>query len=111
MGGDTIDFGAAAALLVVEPAVVAEACQHDAVLDSSGLLPVPRQPGDGADGRRDEQKAIAVPPLARQQLPGEEDRYGQTREIVIRQRRMADVTRDQDLVAAFAGQEALAVAE
>ena len=100
---------AAAALLVVEGAPVAQIGRDQAVAEGVQALAVPGQPGDGADAARGEQEAIAVAALV---YPGEGlgqvDRDRDPREVVVGELRMADVARDEDLFGGLPRQQALA---
>ena len=57
-----------------------------------------RQPGDRADGARDEEEPVGEPPLDAGELGGERGADGDPGEVVVGQRRVADVAGDQDLV-------------
>ena len=62
---------------------------------------VPGKPGDGSNRARDEQKPIRILQLAPGQEPSKISCYSQPGEIVIRQRRMARVRRNQNFFSQF----------
>ena len=87
-----------AALLVMESARVSDAGQHQSVADAPARFAVSREPGDGADRSGNKQKPIRVAKIPSGQKLRQKGGHGQPGEIVIRQRRMAGMTRNQDLV-------------
>jgi len=79
-----VDFGVAApAALVVQGPGVADAGEHQSVLDPSHRRVVLRQPRDGADGAGNEQEAVCVPPPPALDLTREERCDRHSREIVV----------------------------
>ena len=107
-----IDLGiAAAASLVSQHPGVADASGDQAVRDARRLLLVQCQPGDRTDGPGHEEKPVGVARRgAREQARqrGAEDHAG---EVVVGQRRMAAVGREQHLVGLRPGDQELAVRE
>ena len=87
-----------AALFVMEPARVSDACQHQPVADASDTLAVSRQPRNGPDRAGNEQEAIRVAKIPSRQKLRQSGRHRQPGEIVIRQRGMTGMARNQDLV-------------
>ena len=55
------------------------------------MLPVAREPGNGADRAGGEHEAVAVARLERRQALGQHRQQRQSRAVVVRERRMADV--------------------
>ncbi len=80
--------------------------------DPSQLLPVRRQPGDGADRAGQEEEAVGEPaPLARREPRRELHRHHHAGEVVVGERRVAAVGREQDLFRGLAGEPELAERE
>src|SRR5690349_18608182 len=93
-----------ARLFVGERSGVTDDAQNPAMLDLICLVFVETQPGDGTDGRRNEQEAIRVVTVGLfLQSPSEKCGDRNSRQIVVRQRGMTDVGRDQNLVGRFPG--------
>ena len=110
--GGAVDGGVAAtAPLVRQRARVADARGDEAVLDAVEPILVPREPGQRPDRRRAEQEAVGVAPLLRLQMPGERRQQHDPREVVVAERGVADVGREQDLVLGLARQEAFRVGD
>jgi hypothetical protein len=98
--------------LVRERRRVAQARQREPVLDPPRPLAVLRQPGDGADRAGRVQEPQRVPAAgARGQVARQERRHDQAREVVVGQRRVAHVSRDEDLVLQRPRQHQLAVGQ
>ncbi len=100
-----------AALLVVESARISNAGQNQTVADARGGFLISRQPGDGPDRAGNEQKPIGITKIASGKKLGQKGRDRQSGKIVIRERRMAGMAGNQNLVAGPAGQIALAVGQ
>ena len=102
----------AARALVGQAAGVAQVGQDQAVADAIEPAEVLGQPGDGADGARREQHADRVPerrPI--EQTPGERRRHGDRRGVVVGERWVARVRREQHLAVGLARDHDLAVAQ
>src|SRR5690348_7028314 len=89
---------APAAFFIREAARIAYARQHHPVSDFRGSLLIARQPCNCSDSSRYEQKAIGILERLCHELACEENSNGNPGEIVIAQRRMACVARDQDFI-------------
>src|SRR5580765_5764745 len=98
-----------AASLVCRLSSIAEACQHQTMLDPVRLLFVLRQPSNGTNGSWYEQKAVRVASRGLGEEPGHRHGHGHAGEVVIAQRGMADVTRDQHLIVFMPGKHKLAI--
>src|SRR4029077_6155954 len=93
-----VDLGVAApALLVVHRAGVADTGDDETVPDARDRLGVAREPGDGADRAREEEKTVRIPPARPAQELRERGRERDAREVVVGERRMAAVRREEDL--------------
>src|SRR5215469_2691434 len=102
MGHGQIDEGVAApALLVGRPAAIAYAGYNKAVLDSSQVVLVEREPGNGSYRAGYEKKPVAESRLASMEAPRQVSQQGQTGAVVIGERRMTDVGRHQEFVSRF----------
>ena len=73
---------------------------------------ISRQPGDGPDGARNEQKPVRESTAGqRGQPPGQGHGDRDSRQVVVAQRRMTDVARKQDFVLAFTWEIELSVGQ
>ena len=113
MGDGGVDLGVpAAALLVRQRAGVADARDDEAVADALDDLAVVREPADRPDRPGPPEKPVRVP---KRRLPGEgaADLRQQchARQVVVGQRRVARVGRQQDLVVRRAVEHGLAVGD
>ena len=112
MGHGAIDQGIApAALLVGRAAAVADAGDDEAVLDAAHPMLVAREPGDRADCPRGEQKTVAVARPQRGEALGQKRQQREPRAVVVGERRVADVRREQELLVRRAAVQILAVGE
>src|SRR5207247_5196768 len=104
---------AATASLVCEQSSVTQTAEHEAMTNARCCLTIAREPRDGTDRPGDEQEAIGVPELvgARLQLPRKLHRYCDSRQVVIRKRRMAAVTGHEHFVVRRTVEHVLAVGE
>src|SRR5436853_7329325 len=99
MSHRAIDISIApAALLVMKSARIADARQNQTMLDPSRRLAILREPRDRADSCRQEYESIRVPKIFAGEELRESHRHSYARQIVIRQRWMANVARDPHLV-------------
>ena len=103
---------AASALLVRESRARPQAGQDEPMLDPRDARFVARQPGDRADRARNEQEAVRVSP---RRAPGQDPRqlggHGNRGQVVVGQRRMADMAGDKNLVGARPRHVILAVGQ
>ena len=88
------------ALLVHRAAAVADAAQHEAMIDARNLRLVASEPCDGADGSGREQKAVAEPRLQAADPVREVGKKRQAGAVVVGERRVANVCRQQHLAVA-----------
>ena len=88
------------AALVRQAALVADARDSQAMLDAIQRLAVLVQPRQRSDRARREHEPVGVPQLSLRKLLGEHRRDRDPREVVVGERRVADVGRDQHLVVA-----------
>ena len=95
-----VDLGASTERpLVRERVRVAQTGQGQAVPDPGGALAVAGEPRDRADGAGREQEAIGEPARVEGgEMAGEKRRDRDAREVVIAERRVAHVSRDEHLV-------------
>src|SRR5215510_4266834 len=99
MLGRAIDLGVAApALLVGQGTGVADAGGGQAVADARGGILVGREPRDRADGSRNEEETVRVPPRYRREQLRQSRQERDSGEVVVCQRRMAAVSGEEDLV-------------
>src|SRR5215471_9290606 len=95
----TIDLSiSAAALLIVELALVANAGQNQAVANSRRGRLVPSEPSDCPDGSRNEQEPVGVAKILFGKILRQEGSNGEARKIVIGQRGMTDMAGNEHLV-------------
>ena len=107
-----IDLAVAApAALVGQATGVADAGDGQAVLDAMQRVAVLVKPRQRPDRPGREQEAVGVPQLSLRELLGEHRRDRDAREVVVGQRRVAHVGRDQDFVLALPLEPHLAVGE
>src|SRR5712691_10118905 len=97
--------------LVRRAAAIAHAREDEAVLDPGHAGAVLAQPSDRADRARHEQEPIRQPPRLLRQRSRLKCRDRDTRKIVVRERGMADMSRDQNLVVLLSLEVILAVGE
>src|SRR5712671_1205992 len=99
------------ASLIGKPAPISQAREHQSMPDPLSLLLVGRQPGDRADRTGDEYKAIGVAArsVAQQLRQGHRDRH--TGEIVVAERRVADMRRHEHFSGVPAGKTILTVGQ
>ena len=91
---------------------ISQAHQGQPASNPTQPVDVPGQPGDGADGSRDEEETVRTPPLVLvQEVPGKVGGDADARKVVVAERGMANVCRDQEFVVEFARQEQLAVGQ
>ncbi len=102
---------AAPALLVRQPAPVAGAGQHQPVPDPLDPFRVAGQPGDRPDGAGREDEPVGVVGSVLRQCPRQEHRHRDARQVVVGQRRVADVAGDDHLVGDLPGDDVLGVGE
>src|SRR5262245_44397339 len=81
------------------------------MLDTRQDILVLRQPGNGPNGGRDEQEAIAQAIVATEEMAGKLGGDGYAGKIVVGKTGMAAMDRDQDLARLSAGDRELAIAE
>ena len=107
-----VDVGVAApALLVGERSGVPDARDHQTVTDAPDVLLVAREPDDRADGAGDEQQPVRVAERAGAEQTAERGEHRDPGQVVVRQRRMADMGREEHLFVARSGNEHFAVGE
>ena len=112
MGHGAIDQGIApAAFLVGRAAAVADAGDHQAMPDAAHPMLIAREPGDRADRARGEQKTVAVARSQRGEALGQKRQQRQPRAVVVGERGVADMRREQELVVRLAAVQILAVTE
>src|SRR6266851_4062351 len=92
---------AAPAPLVHERGAIPDASQDEAMPDAVRCLCVLCQPGDGANRSRNEEKPVSVTPWRRLQPLCKECRDRDAGQIVITQRRVADVAGEKHLIRCF----------
>ena len=102
---------AASALFVRQPARVAGAGQHQPVLDPFHPLRVAGQPGDRPDGAGRVDEPVGVVRRLLRQRPGQVRRHRDARQVVVGQRRVADMAGDDHLVGDLTGDHVLGVGE
>ncbi len=102
---------APAALLVGQRARIANAQAHEPVLHALQALLVAREPGDRADRAGAEEEAVRVAKRPAREVLRERGHQHQSREIVVRHRRVAGVARDEHLVCGLARHESLGVGQ
>src|ERR1041384_5397018 len=91
MRHSTIDGSPAAALLVVKPAGVTQAGENEAMLNAFEDRLVSIQPCNGADRRREKEKAISQSPFLTDLAHCQRRRHGDPRQIVVGETGMADM--------------------
>ena len=86
MSGGSINLGISpAALLVMEPTGVSDACQHQPVLNTGSGFMVCCEPCDGADRAGNKQEAIGIMEIPSGQKLGQKGGNAQAGKVVIRQ--------------------------
>src|SRR6266540_3633842 len=106
----SIDLGiASSAFLVREGPDISDTGDREAMFDPLRLLLVESQPRNRPDGSGDEKEPIREsairPPCKGIGKPG---RHRDPRQVVVRERRMADVAGDEDLILDLSLQQVLA---
>src|SRR5208337_5582948 len=92
-----VDFRiSATTLLVMEPACVPDTRQDETVADASGIISITGKPCNRADRSRGKQKAILVAKIASTEKLRQCHGNCQAGKIVIGQRRVAAMSRDQN---------------
>src|SRR5580698_3852994 len=98
MGCGTINFPVpATALLVMEPTSVSDTGQHQTMPDAADLVAVSCEPSDRPYGSRGEKKTVGISEVTFCQKLRQICSDHQTRKVVIGQRRMTGMGRNQDL--------------
>ena len=72
---------------------------------------VPAQPRDGSDGPGYEQKPVGIAQLERREMPRQDRGYREAGQVIVAERRMAGVGRDQDLVGGVSRKAALGITQ
>jgi hypothetical protein len=92
---------AAAALFIGHATCIAQAGKHQTVGDTSDLVLVAGDPSEGADRAKYEQEAMAVARTKHLDMACQHRRDGDPREVVIRERWVADMAGKEDGIVGF----------
>src|SRR6266850_1931922 len=112
MGDRRVDLGvSASAFLVIHLAGIADIGDDQPMLYPAYRTFVQCQPGNRANRSWNKDESVGIPKPAVLQGPCQEGVEGDPGEIIVTNRRMADVTGDEHLIRTLSGDEALCICQ
>ena len=112
MGDRLVDFGvSASAFFVIHLSRVADVGDHEPMLDPVRDAFVQCQPGNRADGPRNEDEPVRIAERTAVQVSRKKGAERHSGKIVVANRRVTNVTGDEHLIGTFPGDQALRIGQ